>query len=176
MHNISGSVLRAVADWYDTQDFVNTATMSELLRADAQRLDEREAEEKRIDELAEVYHNARQLEMFGRVITEFHHIANDSLRSHRNAVRAVLDALAEDRDTALINNRRVQREPRQWNSIRDVPPGVMVKDNAGDMWRWDDRQLTIKYRAPGVAFRPWTVTVDGAEDYAPFIEVVDGAQ
>ncbi|CDZ88959.1 hypothetical protein ACQR3W_21670 [Rhodococcus ruber] len=158
MTNITGDVLRAVADWYDRQP--GTDVLVSRLRDDATKAD---VEAQLLDNLAYVYCNAAY--EYGY----FNGLHEEGQTRVRAGIRAVLDALAEDVDVEIVDD-----EPRQWDRIKDVPDDVVVSDKEGDRWKIEERQLVFSRR--GNDFIRWTESLSDADNYAPFTEIVDGAQ
>jgi hypothetical protein len=69
-------------------------------------------------------------------------------------------------------------EPRVWDFVEWLPPGVAVTDKSGDNWRWDEHgDLKFRFKndaiSYGVWFDPEAYHID-PEQYAPFTEVLDG--
>ncbi|MBD8056897.1 hypothetical protein ICV35_24940 [Rhodococcus ruber] len=163
MTNITGDVLRAVADWYDRQP--GTDVLVSRLRDDATKAD---VDEKRVEELSRVYSNAWQAWYGETSVWDAIQDASGA-KAIRAGIRAVLAALDDHVDVEVVDD-----EPRQWDRIKDVPDDVVVSDKEGDRWKIEERQLVFSRR--GDDFTRWTESLSDADYYAPFTEIVDGAQ
>lgn len=155
MTNITGDVLRAVADWYDRQP--GTEVLVSRLRDDATKAD---VEAQLLDNLAYVYCNAAH--EYGY----FNGLHEEDQTMVRAGIRAVLDALNDHVDVEIVDD-----EPRQWDRIEDVPVVAQVSDNRGHEWQHFSDGWKV-WRGYG-----WTRPAsDERNKFAPFTEIVDGAQ
>lgn len=188
MTNITGDVLRAVADWYDRQP--GTDVLVSRLRDDATKAD---VDEKRVEVLSRVYSDAWQAWCGETPVWD--EIQDTSwAKAIRAGIRAVLDKIRIDSYTApcdgtcddpsphnahltdagrehYITSRPI--EPRQWDRIEDVPNGVIVRDNSGDSWRRNGSVAEFDF-GKGRDFTRYRL--GNTDDFAPFTEIVDGAQ
>lgn len=194
--DITPELLRAIAEWTDNRPTIGSITVSRILRKEADSLEREQADEKRIDELAEVFHEGRRTEVAG--VIGWEGLTDRSRDVYRAGIRAVLSHLEQERSERYADakamlahrnrsargasesctkpeNQQVTpraREPRMWGDLCEVPPGVhTVVDKDGDRYLRDPR-----------AENGWTVERSCAPideymsfEHAPFTEVIADA-
>ncbi|WP_457214035.1 hypothetical protein [Mycobacteroides abscessus] len=68
--------------------------------------------------------------------------------------------------------RQLETQPRQWNSLEDVPHSARVRDADGDLWKC--KKNGWNFKSPGdKGWIPWApFQVRNANGSAPFTEIV----
>lgn len=148
---ITPELLRDVADLIDGTG--HGLGPGAALRDEADRIERRQSDEKRIDELARVW-----VQVYDNHQGPF----DDRVR---DGIRAVLAHLQQEHETPKFDQCGIEIKPlRQWSDLRYVPDEVkVVRDPKGIEW----------HRTPGGGWARDASTWTPGRESSPFTEVID---
>jgi len=138
---ITPDLLRAVADWYvERKNHRAFADIVTELREDANLMEARAAEEKRIDELAQAFIDGRHA--YSAIWASWDSLEESDRDAHRAGIRAVLAKLDEKKAD-------VEVKPVGWYRSMELdfahkhfgfPPwgGGRVTASDGGVWEWEN--------------------------------------